>query len=359
MYLKTLALRNFRNHKETNFHFSATTNLIYGNNGQGKTSILEAIYFLSTGRSFRTHNLSDLIREGQKYFYLEAHFIKDEVPQKLQVYYDETTRRIQYNHTNYPKLANIIGILPSILSHPNDLNLIIGMPNERRRFLDIHLSQADPLYLHHLSRYYKAMKQRNCALRTQELNTLSVWEQIMLPSALYLIEKRRELSMHLLDPAMDWLSILSDRKDVLELHYQAALIKKDSSNDLLAKWKKSRYKDMLLKATSIGPHRDDLLFLLSGKPAKNFSSEGQKRSLIYAVKLAQWSWLYNKIGYSPLLCIDDFGMQLDPQRQANLIACFGKFKQIFICSANAIKNTLQDTSQSFWIDRGSILSSSK
>lgn len=351
MYLKTLVLRNFRNHKKTDFHFSAATNLIYGNNGQGKTSVLEAIYFLSTGRSFRTHNLRDLIREGQQYFYLEAHFIKDEVPQKLQVYYDDAIRRIQYNHINYPKLGNIIGILPSVLSHPNDLTLIIGMPNERRRFLDIYLSQADPLYLHHLTRYYKAMKQRNYALRVQEEKTLSVWEQIMLPSALYLVEKRKELSSYLLDPAMEWLSVLSNQKDVLNLYYQSSLIKRDSSNDLLARWQKSRYKDMLLKATSLGPHRDDLLFLLAGKPAKSFSSEGQKRSLIYALKLAQWSWMQKKIGYSPLLCIDDFGMQLDRQRQENLIACFGKFKQIFICSTNRVK----DASCSFRIEQGAIL----
>ena len=354
MYLKTLILRNFRNHKESDFHFSASTNLIYGNNGQGKTSILEAIYFLSTGRSFRTHNVNDLIRDGQEYFYLEAHFSKDEVPQKLQVYYDATTRRIQYNHTNYPKLANIIGILPSILSHPNDLALIIGMPNERRRFLDIYLSQSDPLYLHHLSRYYKAMKQRNYALRMQETKTLSAWEQIMLPSALYLIDKRKELSSYLLDPAMQWLSVLSDKNDVLSLFYQSSMVKKDSSESLLAKWEKSRHKDMLLKATTLGPHRDDLLFLLSDRPAKSFSSEGQKRSLIYAIKLAQWSWMQKKIGFSPLLCIDDFGMQLDPQRQRSLVACFEKFKQIFICSANVINDKFQDTSRHFWIEQGSI-----
>lgn len=353
MHLKNLILRNFRNHKETDFHFSAFTNLIYGNNGQGKTSVLEAIYFLSTGRSFRTHNLSDLIREGQQYFYIEAHFIKDELSQKLKIYYDETTKRIQYNHTSYPKLVNIIGILPSILSHPNDLALVMGGPNERRRFLDVYLSQADPLYLHHLSRYYKAMKQRNHALRMQELTTLSAWEQIMLPSALYLMEKRIELSSYLLEPATDWLSLFSNKKDILNIHYQSSFTKKDSS--LLVKWEKSRYKDMLLKATTVGPHRDDLLFVLSGKHAKNFSSEGQKRSLIYALKLAQWNWMQNKVGYSPLLCIDDFGMQLDPQRQENLIGCFSQFQQVFICSANTIENKFQDTTRSFWIEQGAIL----
>ncbi|VHO02694.1 DNA replication/repair protein RecF [Candidatus Rhabdochlamydia sp. T3358] len=353
MYLKHLILRNFRNHKETDFHFSALVNLIYGNNGQGKTSVLEAIYFLSTGRSFRTHNLSDLIREGQQYFYLEAHFVKDELPQKLQVYYDQTTKRIQFNHTNYPTLTNIIGILPSVLSHPNDLALIIGTPHERRRFLDIYLSQADPLYLHHLSRYYKAMKQRNHALRAQEIQTLSAWEQIMFPSALYLIDKRIELSSYLLDPATKWLSLLSNKKDLLDIYYQSSLTKKDPS--LLLKWEKNRHKDMLLKATSLGPHRDDLLFLLSGKQAKNFSSEGQKRSLIYALKLAQWNWMQQKIGYSPLLCIDDFGMQLDPERQENLVTCFSRFKQVFICSANVIKDKFADTTRSFWIEQGAIL----
>lgn len=353
MYLKRLILCNFRNHKKTDFHFSAFTNLIYGNNGQGKTSVLEAIYFLSTGRSFRTHNLSDLIREGQQYFYIEAHFIKDELLQKLQIYYDETTKRIQYNHINYPKLANIIGILPSVLSHPNDLALIMGVPNERRRFLDVYLSQADPLYLHHLSRYYKAMKQRNHALRMQEIKTLSIWEQIMLPSALYLMDKRIELSSYLLEPATEWLSLFSNKKDILNIYYQSSLTKKDSS--LLVKWEKNRHKDMLLKATTLGPHRDDLLFLLSGKQVKSFSSEGQKRSLIYALKLAQWNWMQKKIGYSPLLCIDDFGMQLDSQRQENLVGCFSQFKQVFICSANTIENKFQDTTRSFWIEQGAIL----
>ena len=194
------------------------------------------------------------------------------------------------------------------------------------------------------------MKQRNNAIRMQEIHTLSAWEQIMFPSALYLIDKRTELSSYLLEPAAEWLSLLSNKKDLLDIYYQSSLTKKDPM-----KWEKNRRKDMLLKATSLGPHRDDLLFLLSGRQAKNFSSEGQKRSLIYALKLAQWNWLQQKIGYSPLFCIDDFGMQLDPERQENLITCFSRFKQVFICSANVIKDKFPDTICSFWIEKGAIL----
>src|SRR5579885_1832498 len=157
----SLVLRNFRNYREAHVQFSPGVNLIHGRNAEGKTNLLEALYFLSTGRSFRTSRLDELILKGERFFFLEAVFIKDGIEQTLKVSFDGTSRHLQLNATVYRGFLHLLGLLPHILYTPEDTDLIRGGPNERRRFLDLHLAQIDPLYVHHWLRYNRAMKQRN------------------------------------------------------------------------------------------------------------------------------------------------------------------------------------------------------
>ena len=155
--LISLYLRNFRNYEEAEVHFSQQVNFIHGDNAQGKTNLLDAIYLLSTGKSFRTVHLSELIREGASFFYLQAHFIKDTITQTVTLSFDGLTRKMEYNNTCYNHFTNLLGLLPTVLLAPEDMELITAGPGIRRRFLDIHIGQLDPLYIYHLGRYAKAL----------------------------------------------------------------------------------------------------------------------------------------------------------------------------------------------------------
>jgi DNA replication and repair protein RecF len=336
MEIRHLILRNFRNYREAHVHFSPLINVIQGDNGQGKSNLLEAIYFLSTGRSFRTHDLSDLIHFGQSYFYIEAHFIKDDVEQYIKIYYDDKTRKVQHNHTFYTTFTSLLGILPSVLLSPDDLSLVSGSPAERRRFLDITIAQTDPLYLHHLGRYYKAMKQRNYLLKNHSDTALFAWEQMMAQSASYIVTKRKEVIHALHSPSSSWMNHLSDQKDSLKIKYSSSIPFDENHPDLpllfANAWKKSRPKEMQMGTTLLGPHRDDLLIFLSEKEAKTFSSEGQKRSTISSLRFAEWERMRESIALPPLLGIDDFAIQLDSHRQSQLEHHLSRFSQVFLTS---------------------------
>jgi DNA replication and repair protein RecF len=336
MFLKRLLLRNFRNYRQSEIGFSSSINLIQGGNGQGKTNLLEAIHFVSTGRSFRTHSLSDLISFGQNFFYLEAEFYKENVTQTLKIYYDENTRKVQYNETVYTSLNSLLGILPSVLLSPDDLSLVSGHPAERRRFLDLHIAQIDPLYVHHLGRYFKAMKQRNHLLRSKSESAIQAWEQMMAHSAAYLIQKRRQTATALKTPSSHWMEILSRKQDSLEIDYQSSLSQPRDNCDAMTHfqniWHKTRSKEMHVGATLVGPHRDDLNIHLADKSAKIFSSEGQKRCCISSLRFAEWEQMSKMLGYAPLLGIDDFGIQLDDERQIQLKNHLTQFKQVFLTS---------------------------
>ncbi|MBS0604217.1 MAG: DNA replication/repair protein RecF [Verrucomicrobia bacterium] len=363
MHLNRLLLRNFRNYAQSEVVFSPSVNLIQGENGQGKTNLLEAIHFVSTGRSFRATALSDLIAFGQTYFYLEAEFFKDGVTQSVKVYYDESTRKVQYNETVHATLTSLLGILPSVLLSPDDLSLVSGTPAERRRFLDMHIAQTDPLYVNHLGRYFKAMKQRNHLLRTKSEASIQAWEQMMAQSASYLVHKRRLAAAQLRSPSSDWMQVLSRGQDRIDIQYHSSLALPSEEHTAAVHfqqvWQKMRPKEMLLGSTLTGPHRDDLLIHLSDKPAKVFSSEGQKRSCISSLRFAQWVQMEQVLGHPPLLGIDDFGIQLDIERQMQLKAHLPKFKQVFLTSPFALQNDFREGTplRVLTIKKGCVISS--
>ncbi|HEY2810633.1 MAG TPA: DNA replication/repair protein RecF [Rhabdochlamydiaceae bacterium] len=327
MHIEYLKLQNFRNYVDAELCFSPEINLFWGNNGQGKTNLLEAIHLLSTGRSFRTRRMQDMIREGADYFYLEAHFKKDDVAQVLKIYCDSSSKKILHNDTPYSHFSNLLGILPSVLLSPDDHALINGSPAERRRFLDLHLAQIDPLYLFYLSRYYKAMKQRNELLRSKAGETLTSWEQVMAPAAHYLMDKRQQIACSLQEFSSPWMKLFSYEREEIGLAYSSSIANADN---LMAYWQKMRAKEMQYGATLAGPHRDDLTIKLCGKEAKLFFSEGQKRSCIASLRFAQWEQMKQFLGSAPLLAIDDFGIQLDAERQRHLQEHLSRFSQVFL-----------------------------
>lgn len=339
MEVSRLILRNFRCYEEAEIPFIGGVNLIHGKNGAGKTSLLEALYLLSTGRSFLTTHLANLIHRDSPHFYVEAHFIRDGVEQMLSIGFDGKNRRIHYNNTLFQNFSNVLGILPSVLYSPKDSTLITGTPQERRRFLNIQLAQTDPLYVHHLMRYHKAMKHRNALLKVKSEAAIETWEQMMGDSARFLMHKRSDL-IELLRPKVEaFAKELSGEEDHFDLHYEPSISfkKMDQIEELLAK---QRPKELIIGSTLIGPHRDDLHITYKKRDAKAFASEGQKRTCIAALKMAEWEILKEQTETTPLFAIDDFAVHLDPKRTEVLQEKLNHLGQVLLTSPTFLRGGL-------------------
>jgi DNA replication and repair protein RecF len=333
--IKQIYLRDFRNYKEAVVDFGAAINVLMGNNAQGKTNLLEAIGLLMTGRSFRTPHLAELIRFGASTFYLEALFEKNGVEQILKFSFNGKERKIMHNAASLPSLSILLGILQGVILSPEDGSLIKGSPQKRRDFLDLLLAQGSPHYLYHLSRYWRALKQRNVLLKSCSQAQISVWEEQMALAGATLVCQRAEI--------VERLGVLSDAEglscDKLDLIYRSSALSHAGADPavlytyFLEQFEKYRKREVELGVTLTGPHRDDLNILLKGKEARQFASEGEQRSCAVALKLAQWKWLYALAKAPPLLCIDDLGVSFDSIREEELYKRLQQVGQVFVTTA--------------------------
>ncbi|MBM3197814.1 MAG: DNA replication/repair protein RecF [Chlamydiae bacterium] len=350
MHIEKIYLRHFRNYTQTVVPFHSTTNCIIGDNGSGKSSILEALYFLNTGKSFRTHRLLDLIQHNESEFHLHAIWVREDVPHELQLSFKRGERQLLYNQARHVSFLPLIGLIPFVLLSPEDTAILTGPPAERRRFLDIYLSQSDPHYLYHLGRYQKALQQRNTLLRLQEERGLAPWEELMETSAHYLISKRKEV-LTLLEPhCREIMQDLSLGQEQLSLRYTSTL---PPSGKWALAWREMRKKEIEIGSTLIGPHRDDLIFILGDKNLSTYGSEGQKRCSLVAMRLAQWRILRDCLGYAPIFGIDDFGAHMDPKRTALLEKLLIPMGQIFLTAPTPSKQ-LFTTSFCLQAEQGTI-----
>lgn len=321
--LKRLRLKNFRNFENFEVVFDPKINLIVGPNAIGKTSLLEAVHFLSTGRSFRTAHLHELIRHGESTFTIEAEFTENGIPGSLQITYDGTKRKVLHNATTYHNFSSLLGTLPSVVLTPTDSELITGTPSYRRRFLNIHLSQNQPLYLYHLARYSRALKQRNTLLKMGQISGIEAFEGPMSVAAEYIHQERENVLESILERAQLFLKRLTPETENLSLRYLPSLVKQGFAE--------TREKELEAKTTLHGPHRDDFSIRLTDREAKGFASEGQKRSIVAALKLAEWK-------EGALFGIDDFGVHLDEKRKKALLQETKKLGQVFLTAPEPIPN---------------------
>jgi DNA replication and repair protein RecF len=338
MYLRSLYLLNFRNYEEAYFEFGPHLNLICGANAQGKTSVLEAIHYLMQGRSFRFHQGSDLIKQGAASFYIEAKFSKHGVEQSLKIGFDGKERRIIYNHTALVSIPSLIGIIPGVTMAPDDINLIKGAPQLRRQFLDLQIAQIDPLYVHHLTRYSRATRQRNQLLKAKQLLTIESWEHEMGQSAAYLVMQRQKSIEHLQRHCQEAYCALTAEQEPIAVAYKTALPLSYSASELrqyqVSQLQKHRTREMILGYTLTGPHKDDVGFLIDAKETRHFASEGQQRSYMTAIRLAEWRSL-NQLGHdSPLFLIDDVGISLDQERRQKLLNQMTQMGQVFLTATD-------------------------
>lgn len=332
MQVRKVEVGSFRIFEEKSIELTPGLNFISGENARGKTTLLEAIYLLMAGRSFRTEQMNHLIREGSDFFRLETSFEKWGIPQSLKMSLKGSEKRIQYNSSPLTALSGLLGIIQGVLIAPHDIELIKGPPPVRRHYLDFQIAQVDPLYIHHVMRYSKALKQRNMQIRFRKTQAIEIFEASMALSATYIIQQREAAIKELSSCLDSYYKKISGKPQLASLRYQSSFGSPDYDK-ILEKLKVTRLKDLDLGYTSLGIHRDDLSLNLEGRAARHFASEGETRSLVTALKLAEWERMRTLSGEDPLLLVDDIGISLDSSRLNNLFEVFSGIDQIIITSA--------------------------
>lgn len=318
MYLLKLNLENFRNIEFAQLTFDGSSQFLIGANGQGKTNLLEAVGFISALRSFRTQEIKHLIQEGKpqaRIYFKMLHDTDGEVDVTLT--FSATAKSIEVNREKMARLADFIGRFPTVVLSSEDIQLLRGAPQLRRRLLDLILSTLDKDYFLSLRRYHRALRERNTLLRQEsiDLALLQSFDKSLFPEACALYQKRTAGVLKLNEILEETYQAISQRDEQPELLYKpnAIVPNVETVSELFLE---NRTRDALLKSTQRGPHRDDLAFRIQGKPARDFASEGQQRGLIVALRLAQLKLYQKQKKIKPLVLADDVLGELDPQRRA-------------------------------------------
>ena len=334
MILKSLYLQQFRNYRDAYFEFNPSLNLICGPNAQGKTSLLEAIYYLMFGRSFRPGLHQDLIHKDFSSFYLEATFCKQEIEQKLSFSIDGKERKIIYNNTVLPNITHLLGIIQGVVMTPDDVNLIKGAPSIRRQFLDTQLAQVNPLYVHYLARYNKAMRHRNQLLKQNSQASIESWEHEMAHAASYIVQQRRRCLSTLNIHCQAYYHTLSGEGENLNLKYLSPAANFQQEGEIKAfylhQFDKYRPREIILGHTLAGPHKDDIQININERDARFFASEGEQRSSVAALHVGEWKCLKEQAETTPLFMIDDATMSLDGKRRKKLLEQLSEMGQVFL-----------------------------
>ena len=335
MYLKKLSLTNFKNYDQAELEFSPKINCIVGNNGVGKTNILDAIHYLSLTKSFFNNIDSISIRHGEDYFIINGTFVREgEEDQIYCAFQKQKPKVLKKNGKEYQKLSDHVGKFPVVMISPADSALISEGSEERRRFLNKIISQYNPEYLDSALKYGKALQQRNRLLKDFkttgkfESEDLSIWDSQLVRYGTYVYGEREILVKELIPVFQERYSMISSEKERVKLSYQSHLSEGDFGEALA----NSVEKDRFLEYTTIGIHKDDLLFNMNDHSVKSLGSQGQQKSFLVALKLAKFDYIKRKSGYSPILLLDDIFDKFDAERVEQIIMLVGnqRFGQIFI-----------------------------
>jgi DNA replication and repair protein RecF len=343
LLLEELRLANFRLYEEAVFSFAPGLNVILGPNGTGKTSLLEGIFTTLTGASFRTQRTSELVRHCGAALRAELLFFKHSVRHQIALWHDGKQRRYQYNRCTPASRNDILGLYPVVLFSQEDVALVKGAPQLRRRYLDLQLAQSDPLYCYHLGRYTRALRQRNTLLRRGHNQGIEAWEALLAGSGAYLVRQRLLLIEELqkrLDPIHR--QLVGEEGAPFGLRYRPAQMggaaKLESTEEIsvlyLALYAKMRQRERELGATAVGPHRDELVLLLGGKELRMYASDGQQKACAAALRIAEWESVQERVGLPPLLLIDDLGTSLDPERRRCLLELASSLGQVVVTAVS-------------------------
>ncbi len=350
MYLKNLSILNYRNVEEAEFEFSDKINCFVGNNGVGKTNILDSIYYLSFCKSWLNSIDNQNINYSSDYFMIKGKYQLEDSMNIVSCSFKKAKKKsFKLNSKEYSRLSDHIGLIPLIVISPYDSNIILSGSDERRKFMDITISQFDKAYLQDLLNYNKALQQRNKLLKQFaksnyfDEDMLGIWDMQLIKYGHLLFEKRAKYIETLIPIFKESYKNLSKDEEQVNLSYKSQL----KDNDLKQLFKDNLLKDRMLQYTTSGIHKDDLDFVLNDYPLKKTASQGQQKTFLIALKLAQFEYVKITSGLLPILLLDDIFDKLDSSRVKQIIALVTKngFGQIFISDTNKerMKNILSET----------------
>ena len=332
MNLSLISLANYKNHENLKLEFSNNINCFLGNNGVGKTNLLDAIHYLSFCKSYFKNNENLNIKHGENFFMINGEYIDSNIiKSSVKASYVNNKKLFSFNNKKYSKLSNHIGKIPLIIITPLDSNIILGGGEDRRRFFDKFLSQYDSTYINNLISYNKALRQRNNLLKNNNFSNLDLINSYDLQLVNYgnkVFERRKKCVEEITDIVQKYYEIISTKTENVDIIYNSQLNSADFKNLLID----NRKKDLMLKHTSSGTHRDDFDFKIDGFSLKKTGSQGQQKSFLISLKFAYFELLKKILNTKPILLLDDIFDKLDLTRVEQIIKILNEkeFGQIFI-----------------------------
>lgn len=334
MIIESITLKNFRNYEELHMDFSQGTNILYGDNAQGKTNVLEAVYLCSTTKSHRSSKDKEMIRFEEEESHIKMMVQRDGLLRRIDMHLKQNKAKgIAVDGIPIHRSSELFGIVNVVFFSPEDLNLIKNGPAQRRRFIDLELCQLDKVYVHHLVSYNKVVSQRNkllkeLAYRPDYGDTLDVWDEQMANFGRQVIELRADFIGRLNGIIEDIHYRLSGGREHLALLYEPSV----EAGELAACLARSREKDIRQKTTLIGPHRDDFGFLVNGVDIRRYGSQGQQRTAALSLKLAEIELVKQLVKDYPILLLDDVLSELDSSRQNQLLSGIDHIQTMITCT---------------------------
>lgn len=354
MIIKELNLKTFRRFDDASFQFHPHMNIIIGDNAQGKTTILEAIHLLGLTKSHRLAKDEDLIQKEAEFAKINALCHFNQTDNTLSMVISKNGKKAKINDLEMTKLSDYIGRLHVVMFSPEDLDLIKGSPLERRRFLDLAISQLSNQYVQYLLKYRKLLKERNDVLKGLDQNKYDlVMLDVITEQMIHYAEKivnHRKTFINELNPYLEkYIRLISEEDPKTVILYEPSVDK-----DYKATYLKKRAIDLMVKSTSIGPHRDDYLFYANDSQVKFIASQGQMRTIVLALKLSLSEMINAKYGHYPVVLLDDMFSELDHKRQHSILNNLNQKAQLFITTTDleTIDHTVLNQAKLFTIQQG-------
>ena len=333
MWIKKIKLKDFRNYNEQEINLHENINVFFGENAQGKTNIIESVYLSSIGKSYRAKKENELIKFDKERALVEVEFQKKDRDGKIKIEIAEK-KQIYLNGIKIKKLSELLGNINIVIFTPDDINILKGGPQNRRKFLDIMISQLRPNYMHILLQYQKTMEQRNNYLKqikfeNKDENLLDIWDEKLADFGIKIFEYRKEFIEKIQEQIKNIHKDITEGKEKIEIKY----FSDSSTRQIFLNELKSRRKlDIIRGYTSKGIHRDDFLIYINEKEVGTFGSQGQNRTAVLSLKLSELNVIYEEIGEYPILLLDDFMSELDSKRRQNFLDNIKNIQVIITCT---------------------------
>lgn len=362
MYLKKIELKDFRNYQEQEVEFHPKVNIITGKNAQGKTNLLESLYIMSLGKSFRTSRDVEMIGFHREFCRVKSVSVKDGREIEIEIVIGKDGKSVRINGIKAAKNIDLLENVYMVVFSPEDLKIVKDEPEKRRKFIDRELCQLKPVYYKNLGRYKKILQQRNSLLKQQEIreDILSVWDEGLAEYGSKIIQERNRFVEKLKNISRDISCGITNGKEAMEITYEANVEYKEGLEEQKEHFKnvidKNRKRDILQRSTSVGPHKDDLKICVDGVDIRHFGSQGQQRTAALSLKLAEIRLIREEAKVSPILLLDDVMSELDEERQNFLIHSL-EGVQLFITTtelSEEVKRQLPE-GYTFFVEGGTVV----